>query len=150
MVVSFNPQIKVDSALTFKQNSNASDSTSATAEPVPKKLTANKVAANVAYGWVNISEGAKGTVRAVVSAFVVGTAIAGYDYARSLFKKQDGISFFKKLFNPKKVQLGKVGKYVAPAAAAVVLVANVILTRFKINQRTANVDHALYEGHRDK
>ena len=155
MVVNLNPQIAISSKPAFKQNVNTSftaDNSTTAPQSAPAQKPVTGFLSKVAYAWINLSEGTKGVIKGILGGFAVGTTIAAIDKFKSLFKKTEGVTFLQKLNvfkNPTK-GLGKLGKVVAPIAAGVVFIANIISARLTANKRTANVDHQLYEGHRDK
>ena len=151
MAITFNPQTTISSNLAFKQNTNVSapqaDSTS-TAPQEPAKKPVTGFLAKMAYAWINLSEGTKGVVKGAIGGLAVGTLIAGVDKTASLFKTIDGMTFLDKIKHPTK-GLSKYGRVIAPIAAGVVFIANVVSARLTANKRTANVDQQLYTGHRE-
>lgn len=150
MRVTFNPQIS------FRQATNDSDSviTNPITDNLPAQkpqTTAKGVLANIAYAWVNLAEGAKGFIKGIFYGALAGTLVAGANMLYSGIKKYKANKDFKlKYILNRKKAMSKTGKFLAPAVAGVVFVSNLVLAKLKANQRTANVDHMLYEGHRDK
>lgn len=92
------------------------------------------IIAKVAYAWINFSEGTKGILKGLFYGGLTGGVIAGGDKIVSKFKKKP---------------MGKIGKILAPIAGVVVFAYQFIMARLTANQRTANVDHMLYDGHRN-
>ncbi|MFA7658226.1 MAG: hypothetical protein WCY19_02210 [Candidatus Gastranaerophilaceae bacterium] len=163
MVITFNPKINYSQKASFGegQPTGATAPAEQTVQPAEKtKTTAKGFIAKTAYAWVNLAEGTKGVIKGLFAGFITGTAIAGADWLvsglKNVFKPNQSIVLtskferFKNMFKHPKAQLGKYGKIVAPIFAGLVLVGNLIAARLKANKRTANVDHMLYEGHRDK
>lgn len=106
--------------------------------------------ANTAYAWVNVTEALKGLLKGTIYGFLTGTAVAGFDMIKSGTKKyKQGQIHFSELWNRKKA-MSKTGKVLSFVAAGIVFVGHLINAKLKINKRTANVDHMLYSGHRDK
>ena len=168
MAITFNPQINYSERPSFGNDSLAenalaltSTKTASVTQPTqaPKK-TVKGFIAKIAYAWVNLVEGTKGIVSGLLAGFAAGTFVAGADWLisglKKTFKSGEGevlaskFERFKDMFKHPRAQLGKFGKIVAPIVAVGVLVTHLISARLKANQRTANVDHMLYEGHRDK
>lgn len=166
MAISFNPQIKFTSEAALKKDNSskqaASSSTSASAEtkapqqdtaPV-KKTPVRNFFANIAYGWINLSEGVRGVANGLLSGVLTGTMLGAGDWLITGIKRLNKNHLehitFKQMFTKPKSALSKVGKYWAPAAAVAMFASNLIMARLDANKRTANVDHQLYTGHRDK
>ena len=158
MAITFNPQLKMTSNVTFKRGETSNAKTaesgntpintaiSTPVNPKEKKSAMANFASKVAYGWINLSESVKGTVKGAFAAAVVGTTIAGVDTVISGVKKKE----YKAIFtNPTKA-MGTVGKVVAPIVSAAVFAGYVVSARLNANKRTANVDHQLYTNHRAK
>lgn len=152
MPISFNPQVNFSQKTSFRdasaqpaENPSQQAVVPNTVAPKPKK-TFKGFLANVSYFWVNMAEATKGVLSGLVAAGITGTVIAGIDTVVSGINKK---SFFNGLRHPKTV-MGVFGKVIAPVAAVGVFAGNLIAARLRANQRTAKVDHALYEGHRDK
>ena len=174
MAITFNPQINYSKRTSANQSfgdaplaENALAATPPPTQTAPSaqptqapKRTAKGFIAKVAYAWVNLVEGTKGIVSGLLAGFAAGTTVAGADWLisglKKTFKPGEGavltskLERFKDMFKHPKAQLGKFGKIGAPIIAVGVLAAHLISARLKANQRTANVDHMLYEGHRDK
>ncbi len=152
MPISFNPQVNFSQKTSFKE-APASTATKPAQQPVSENVVAQKpkktfkgFLANIAYFWVNMAEATKGVLSGLIAAGITGTAIAGVDTIVSGINKK---AFFKGIRHPKTV-MGVFGKVIAPVVAVGVFAGNLIAARLRANQRTAKVDHALYEGHRDK
>lgn len=106
--------------------------------------------ANTAYAWVNVTEAIKGILKGTIYGFLTGTVIAGFDMIKSGTKKyKKGQIQFSELWNRKKA-MSKTGKVLSFVAAGLVFVGHLVNAKLNINKRTANVDHMLYSGHRDK
>lgn len=106
--------------------------------------------ANTAYAWVNVTEAIKGILKGTIYGLLTGTAIAGFDMIKSGTKKyKKGQIHFSELWNRKKA-MSKTGKVLSFVAAGLVFVGHLVNAKLNINKRTANVDHMLYSGHRDK
>ena len=161
MVVTLIPQINYSPKVTFKSTENQSPttaSTSMTPEDETKSIktvekpesTAKGILATLAYAWINLVEGTKGIVKGLLAGFLTGTAVAGIDMIHSGWKKHKNKKItLSEMFNRKKA-MSKTGKILAPVAAGIVFAGNLVVARLNANKRTANVDHMLYEGHRDK
>lgn len=106
--------------------------------------------ASTAYAWVNVTEAIKGILKGTIYGFLTGTAVAGFDLIKSGTKKyKKGQIHFSELWNRKKA-MSKTGKVLSFVAAGLVFVGHLVNAKLNINKRTANVDHMLYSGHRDK
>lgn len=156
MAVTLNPQINYSPKVITKNDENKASLSKPIADveptqsPEKPKSTVKNAAANIAYAWVNLAEGSKGLLKGIFYGFLAGTLVAGLNMIRSGWKKykNEGKPLLE-MFNRKK-SMSKTGRILAPVTAGAVFVWNIILARLKINQRTANIDHQLYEGHRDK
>lgn len=154
MAVTFNPQLKMNSNIAFKQSDAKTATTqppkseqiSTTVNPKEKEHKVANFASKVAYAWINLAETTKGIVKGAFTAAIVGTTIAAADTVVSGFKKKTYGAIFTK---PTKT-MGKVGKIVAPLVSAAVFAGYVVAARLNANKRTANVDHQLYTNHRTK
>lgn len=115
----------------------------------PKKSTGIRgVAAGVSYAWINLTEGIKGLVKGAWYGFLAGTLTAGISAhfsAKNRIKKGEKIGLLER-YKPK--NMTKTTKVLSWAVAGAILVWNLILAKMRANQKTANVDHALYTGHR--
>jgi len=163
MAISFNPQIKFTSEIATKKSDNSQVATKpaetqtpqAAAAPV-KKTPVRNFFANIAYAWVNLSEGAKGVVNGLLAGGIAGTILGAGDWlitgAKRSFAKAGTLNKIEGfgMFTHPKTALSKVGKVWAPVTAAALFLSNMIMARLDANKRTANVDHQLYTGHRDK
>lgn len=161
MAVNLNPQIKLSNTAP-KQTDAAVEPTKVTTEnPVPpapavqpvKQPLIKRIASGAAYGWINLSESVKGVVEGLVLGTLLGTAIAGYDLMTSGVKKawntKSKFTSFKEMVTSPRKYLGRTGKIYAPIAALAMFCGYMLKAKLTINQRTANVDHALYTGHRE-
>lgn len=160
MAITFNPQINYNKRTSANQSfgdaplaQNAVAETSApSAQPIQApKTTAKGIIAKIAYSWVNLVEGTKGIVSGLLAGLLAGTAVAGISTVSSgikNFKAAPTVSNFLKMFSPK-ASLGKTGKVLSYVAAGAVFVGHMIAAKLKANKRTSNVDHMLYEGHRN-
>lgn len=157
MPVTLNPQLKY--GVSFKENlaqknmqeqtvaaPPAQTSTATSAQPKPSLI--KRMIAKIAYGWINLSEFARGLTAGVIVGGITGTGLAAADLLVSGVKNIKDLGF-KQAFKPSN-SLGKVGKILAPITSLVVLVGFMINAKLNANKRTANVDHAIYTGHRDK
>lgn len=114
----------------------------------PSKTTPKGVIAKAGYGWVNTVEASKGIVKGLWYGFLTGTVVAGLSCIRSGLKKYKNKEIkFLEMFNPKKA-MSTTGRVMSYVAAGLVLVGNMVLAKLRANQRSANVDHMLYDGHR--
>lgn len=107
------------------------------------------VAADISYAWVNVAEGFKGVVKGLWYGFLAGTLTAGISAhlaANKLNKKEGKAIGLLERFSPK--NMTKSTKILSGVVAGGVFVWNLIWAKMKANQRTANVDHMLYTGHR--
>lgn len=117
-------------------------------KPTSKPRGLKGVAADVSYAWVNVAEGFKGVAKGLWYGFLVGTltaAISAQRVAKKRIAKGESIGLLerfalKNITRPTKILSGVV--------AGGVFVWNLIWAKMKANQRTANVDHMLYTGHR--
>jgi len=156
MTISFNPQVKLSSGVSFKQDPAAAAPTFTEQPPVagqvaaqPKPSGVKGFFAGISYAWINLTEDVQGAFKGVFAGFVTGTAIAGVDGLVSGAKKigRKELKIGEAFRHPTRA-LGKVGKFLAPLAGLAVLVGFIIKARLTANLKTANVDHALNTGHR--
>lgn len=145
MPVTFNPQIV--RSLTTSQNTPFKGDEIVTQSEIQAiangdglqvndQQTDNKpkgILAKVAYAWINFSEGTKGILKGLFYGGLAGGVLYGGDKIVSRMKEKP---------------VGKVGKILAPVVGAIILAYHIIMARLTANQRTANVDHMLYDGHR--
>jgi len=171
MAITFNPQIKMASSVSFKQNNDIKAETPPATTPpalaedvvqkqteIPKKNGLADFSSKIAYAWINATEMTKGVVSGIFAGAAAGTAVAGTDWLVSGLKETfnpresavltSWLERFKTMFkHPTKV-LGVVGKIVAPIVAVAFFAGNIISARLNANKKTANVDHQLYTNHR--
>lgn len=146
MPVTFNPQI-MHSQKTY-QNMPFKGDNFASPEQIQAAVNEDSLQVNdqlnneptgiigkVAYAWINFSEGTNGIFKGLVYGALTGGVIAGCDKIVAKIKGRP---------------MGKVGKIVAPIVGVIVLGYHMIMARLTANQRTANVDHMLYDGHRSE
>lgn len=161
MAITFNPQIKYAQKTSFRANEIQREKTQEKnfindPEITPKNLnqdttkSSNGLLANIAYVWVNLTEGTKGLIKGVFYGLLTGGIIATATSIKSGLNKFHNKQIkFLEMFNPRKT-ISKKNAVLATIAAATVFAGNLILARLRTNSKTANVDHMLYEGHRDK
>lgn len=172
MTITINPKINYSNNIAFKniekpdsqshekaQNivSNRASQVIQDAQPQPYSQSYTEqhsgvkgAVANTAYAWVNVTEAIKGILKGTIYGFLTGTAVAGFDMIKSGTKKyKKGQIQFSELWNRKKA-MSKTGKVLSFVAAGLVFVGHLVNAKLNINKRTANVDHMLYSGHRDK
>lgn len=106
------------------------------------------ILAKLGYAWVNFSEGTKGIFKGIFYGVLTSAAFSTYKTLSSGIKKykQKEIKF-SEIFNYKKT-LSKSAKVLTVFLGAAVFMANLVIATLKANQRSANVDHMLYDGHR--
>lgn len=117
--------------------------------PAKKPRGIKGVVADVSYAWVNVAEGFKGVVKGAWYGFLAGTLTAGISAYYSAKKPNPNGKTLGLLerFSPKKMT--RTTKVLSGIVAGGVFVWNLIWAKMKANQRTANVDHMLYTGHRE-
>lgn len=158
MPIKITPKLNYSNKITYgneslnatKPDVNKNTTTENRQKPAKKPTSIRGFIANISYAWVNVAEGFKGVLKGAWYGFLAGTAVAGISTIRSVnkrIKQSEKLGFFAKL-NPKNISKG--GKALSWITAGTVLIGNLIWARMKANQRTANVDHALYTGHRDQ
>jgi len=125
MAITFNPQMKMASRVSFKQNEDTKVATppADTAptktpppavdvvqkqEEAPKQKGVSNFASKVAYGWINATKMTKGALLGIFAGATAGTAVAGADWL---------VSGTKKAFKAAKVE--EIVKDVAKDAAKV-------------------------------
>lgn len=153
MAISLNPAINFTSNRT---NRNYEYLSNPTVQDVPQEYTAPKqqpartAFSDIAKFFVSTSEMTKATIKAVVYGFLTGTAIAGYKWATKAIPNafKEGGSLVETMKHPAK-SIGWKGNLFAGVAALGVASFQIVKGKLKTNQRTANVDHQLYTGHRD-
>jgi len=139
-------------AISFKRSENVISSDSSSMNYMDSETKKSKglkgAAAGVAYTWVNIAEVAKGVVKGLFYGFLTGTVIAGANILRYGGKKVKSgeIKPIQRLSRKAITKSGKVWSWIV---AGGVFLGNLALARLRANKRTANVDHMLYEGHRN-
>lgn len=168
MITTINPQINYSNNVAFKniekqdhekaQNLVSTRATQAIHNPENPIHNYNQTSsspvkgalASTAYAWVNVTEAIKGIIKGTIYGALAGTAVAGADMIISGSKKQKkGLITRLERFNRKKA-MSKTGKVLSFVAAGLVFVGHLVNAKLNINKRTANVDHMLYSGHRDK
>lgn len=156
MLINITPKLNYSNKITYcsenlnaiKPDLNKNTTTEKTQNPAKKSAGFRGFIANISYAWVNVAEGFKGLVKGAWYGFLAGTAVAGISTIHSVnkrIKQGEKLGFFAKL-DPKNISKG--GKVLSWVTAGTVLLGNLIWASMKANQRTANVDHALYTGHR--
>ena len=105
---------------------------------------------DIAKFFVSTSEMTQATIKAIAYGFVTGTAVAAYKWATKAIPAafKEGGSIVETLKHPAK-SIGWKGNLLAGVAALGVASYNLVRGKLRTNQRTANVDHQLYTGHRD-
>lgn len=158
MAITLNPQLKMTSNIAFKQGEGAPAAATPVQSPAvstvptavekeaPKKHKVANAASNMAYAWINMTEGVKGVAKGVVAGALVGTGIAAADTVISGIGKKA----YKQIFTAPAKAMGAVGKFVAPVVSLLVLGGYMIAAKLNANKKTANVDHQLYTNHRAK
>lgn len=108
------------------------------------------IVAKLGYAWVNFSEGTKGFIKGIFYGMLTTVGICLYKTVKLSFKKYKNKEIkFSEMFHYKKV-MTKPAKFLAVMAGGTVFAANLVIATLKANQRSANVDHMLYDGHRSK
>lgn len=106
--------------------------------------------ADVAKFFVSTSEMTKATVKGGIYGFLAGTTVAGYKFVTKVLPDtfKEGNSILNAFKHPAK-SIGRKGNLAAVGVAVGVFLGNILMGKLRANQRTANVDHQLYTGHRD-
>jgi len=151
MMVSFRP------AVTFtadykpnNTNNSANPQPNSVVEGSPKRTPVKDAVSDVAKFFVSTSEMTKATVKGGIYGFLTGTAVAGYRFMTKAIPQalKKGDSILEVFKHPAK-SIGWKGNLFAASAAILVAGYHIIKGKLSANQRTANVDHQLYTGHRD-
>ncbi len=139
MLVSLKP------SLSFKANLKPNS-----ADDIQKDTPVRDGVADVAKFFVSTSEMTRATVKGAISGFLAGTLVAGYKFVTKVLPNtfKEGNSILNAFKNPAK-SIGTKGNLTAVGVAVGVFLGNIVLGKLRANQRTANVDHQLYTGHRD-
>lgn len=157
MPITLTPQLNLAKKVTFRsENMNVTESNidkkkkirEQTKQQQKKSTGVRGIAAGISYAWINLTEGIKGLFKGAWYGFIAGTLTAGISAhfsAKNRIKKGEKIGLIER-FKPK--HMTKTTKILSWVVAGAVLVWNLILAKMRANQKTANVDHALYTGHR--
>ena len=105
------------------------------------------VVANAGYAWVNTAEMVKGFVKGLIYGALAGGIYTVGSTVYSGIKNKNNIKGIIDRFRPKKA-MSKTNKFIAWALAGTVFAGNIVLAKLRANQRSANVDHMLKDGHR--
>lgn len=142
MAVYFNPSVSFRSGAALNN-----DGSNAQQPQTPVK----DGVADVAKFFVSTSEMTKAAVKGGIYGFLAGTAVAGYKFVTKVIPNtfKEGNSILNAFKHPAK-SLGWKGNLLAGAAALGVFAFHIVKGKLSANQKTADVDHQLYTGHRDK
>lgn len=143
MAVRFNPSIS------FQSGTKCSNCESSNAAPQRQTPVKDGVA-DVAKFFVSTSEMTKATVKGGIYGFLAGTAVAAYRFLAKALPNtyKEGDSILNAFKHPAKT-IGWKGNLFAGVTALGVFGFHLVKGKLSANQRTANVDHQLYTGHRD-
>ncbi len=138
------------SAQSNQQVTNNTGVSGTNSQPVRSKKTIKDRIADIAKFYTVAGEMTKGTFKAIAYGFLAGTAVAGWAWmTKTLPQAFSKGSSVKSVFaNPAK-SIGWKSNLLAGTAALAVAAYQLVKAKLKANQRTANVDHQLYTGHRD-
>jgi len=168
MAITFNPQVKLASNVSFREGEKAAVTTAPATTPTPpaaaekqpiapKKHGLANFATKVSYAWISTTGMTAGFFKGIFAGAAAGTAVAGADWLVSglqkAFKPSESIvltSTAKRLANmfkhPTSV-LGAFGKVVAPIVAVAFLAGNLVTARLRVNEKESSMDHKLRTGH---
>lgn len=168
------PQNKGASDIAEISKKDTSKKSEKTSEVEKKKYSFKTFIADVASAWINFKEITKGVFKGLFGGFVAASAVVFTDKisaglkALKAFNKNpemvsESVKKLSKLGKAKDSVIRSVdvfkaafakgttkGKVIAGLIGAAVFAGYVIAARLRANLKTANVDHALHEGHRDK
>lgn len=139
-----------------------------------KKYTFKTFIADVTSAWINFKEVTKGVFKGLFGGFIAASLIIFTDKTTSGLKAVKMLKQNPELIKENVKKLSKMGaakdnviknidafksafakgttkgKVIAGVIGAAILTGYIIAARLRANLKTANVDHALHEGHRNK